>query len=207
MANTNTPHGLMPWRGGLGYEWNEQGTVYSIPSTDTTVYYQYDAVGATASSDANGIPNCAYLPLGTSNIRGSIVGIFQVFPNAQSIQAVPLSLEQPYIPATKAAAWYVLVCDDPTVRYNIQDDGITTANLVAASANLNSSLTLAAGASVNSFSGTVLLSSSFATTSTLNIKLEGLCQIPGNVFGAYAKWQCLLNRTDQTLGATGATGI
>jgi hypothetical protein len=101
----------------------------------------------------------------------------------------------------------VLVCDDPTVRYVIQDDGITTANFVSTSANKNSSLTLAAGAAPQNYSGTVLLSSSFATTSTLNIKLEGLVQIPGNTYAAYAKWQAMVNYTDMALGATGATGV
>ena len=207
MANVNAPHGLQPWRGGAAYMWNEQGTPYAILSGDTTAYYFYDAVAAGASGDANGIPVCAYLADGTKAIRGSIVGIFPVFPNAQSIQGVPLSLEYTYIPATKSATWYVLVVDDPTVRYNIQDDGITTANLVASSCNKNSSLTLAAGSSNVSKSGTVLLSSSFNTTSTLNIKLEGLCQIPNNAFGAYAQWQCMVNYTDMALGATGATGV
>jgi hypothetical protein len=207
LANTNTPFGLKPWRGGAGYAWNEQGTTYSIPSGDTNAYYLYDAVKGASGSDANGIPNCVYLAAGTDPIRGSIIGIIQPFPNPVSITGVPLQLEYPYIPATKASAYYVLVCDDPTVRYVIQDDGITTANFVSTSANKNSSLTLAAGAAPQNYSGTVLLSSSFATTSTLNIKLEGLVQIPGNTYAAYAKWQAMVNYTDMALGATGATGV
>jgi hypothetical protein len=205
VANTNTPFGLKPWRGGGGYMWNEQGTVYSIPSTDNTAYYTYDVVKAAASSDANGVSNCI-IAGGTDPIRGSIVGIFPVYPQ-QSITAVPLSLEYPYIPASKASAWYVLVEDDPSTIFVMQDDGITTANLVAASANLNSSFTRTAGATPQSYSASVLLSSSFAVTAQLNLKLEGLVQIPGNVYGAYAKWQCRMNVSEFLMGPTGGTGV
>ncbi len=205
MANTNTPFGLKPWRGGGGYMWNEQGTVYSIPSTDGTAYYTYDVVKAVASSDANGVPN-VIIAAGTNPIRGSIVGIFPVYPQP-SIQATSLSLESPYIPATKTTAWYVLVEDDPSTIFVMQDDGITTGNLVAASANLNSSFTVTAGATPQSYSGSVLLSSSFAVTAQLNLKLEGLVQIPGNVYGAYAKWQVRMNVSEFLMGPTGGTGV
>lgn len=206
MANTNTPFGLKPFRGGGGYMWNEQGSVYSIPSDDSNAYYTYDIVKAAASSDANGVSNVALITNGTDPIRGSIVGIFPVYPT-QSIQAAPLTLEQPYIPATKSGkVWYVLVVDDPSTRFIMQDDGITTANLVAASANLNSTFTQAAGSTPQSYSGSVLLSSSFAATATFNLGLEGLVQIPGNVYGAYAKWQVRINQSDMS-GPTGGTGV
>ena len=100
---------------------------------------------------------------------------------------------------------YVVVNDDLSSTYMAQDDGITTANLVAASANLNSSLTVAAPSAVNMPSATVLLSSSFANTPTLIIKLQGLVEIPGNEYGAYAKWQCRINNGYLTgSGTTGA---
>jgi hypothetical protein len=97
------------------------------------------------------------------------------------------------IPATKTHAYYVMVDDDPSSIFCIQDDGITTGKLVAASCNLNFSLTVTAGATTSSASATVILSSSFATTSSLNMKAMGLLQIPGNVFGAYARWVCRIN--------------
>jgi hypothetical protein len=185
--------------------WNEQGTVYSIPTTDNTAYYTYDVVKAASSSDANGVPN-VIIAAGTDPIRGSIVGIFPVYPG-QSIQGAALFLETPYVPATKTVPWYVLVVDDPSTTFVMQDDGITTGNLVAASANKNSSFTVTAGATPQNYSGSVLLSSSFATTAQLNLKLEGLVQIPGNVYGAYAKWQVRINVSEFLMGATGGTGV
>lgn len=197
MANVNTPFGLKPQRGGGAYSFNEQGSLYSIPSTDNNAFYLYDVVKAAASSDANGVSNVTKITNGTDAIRGSIIGILPVYPGV-SIAATPLTLETSNIPATKAAAYYVLVDDDPTTMYTVQDNGITTGNLVAASANLNSSLSIAAGATTNSLSGTTLLSSSFATTNTFVMKLFGLAQIPNNAYGAYAKWNARINVSELT---------
>ncbi len=191
MANTQKPMGLQVWRGGGAYSYNGQGSLYSIPSTDNNAYYNGDVVKAAASSDGNGVSNVVKAA-GTDGLRGSVVGIIPAYPGT-SLAATPLQLEYAYIPATKASAWYVLVDDDPSSVFAAQDDGITTAELVAASANLNSSLTITNGATQNSLSGTVLLSSSFDASASLIIKLQGLCQIPGNAYGAYATWQCRIN--------------
>jgi hypothetical protein len=110
-----------------------------------------------------------------------------------SIQGTPLSLETTSIPATKTHIYYVMVDDDPSTIFCMQDDGITTGKIVVASCNLNFSMTITAGATTSSDSGTVILSSSFATTSSLNMKAMGLLQIPGNGFSAYAKWVCRIN--------------
>lgn len=194
MANQNTPFGARVVHGGGGYAFNARGTVYSIPATDTTnAYYVGDAVKAAAGGDANGIPNITKAA-GTDTLRGFIMGIYQpgLFPSG-SLLGTALSLETVYVPVTKAAAYYVLVDDDPSTIFMMQDDGITTANLVAASCNLNFSITVTAGATTTSASGSVILSSSFATTSSLNMKAMGLAPIPNNTFGSYAKWLCRVN--------------
>ncbi len=193
MSNVNAPFGLEPVRGGGSYKWNEQATLYRIPSTDSSnAYYFGDAVKAAAGADANGVPNVTKAA-GTDTLRGVIVSILPVYPGL-SIAGTPLSLETRNIPVTKLHDYYVGVVDDPTTIFCIQDDGITTANIVAASANLNFSLTITAGATTSSDSGTVILSSSFATTSTLNMKALGLLQQPGNTFASYAKWLCRINQ-------------
>lgn len=204
MANVNAAFGLAVYRGGSAYASNQQGTVYSIPTSDTAnAYYMGDVVKAAASGDTDGFPNVTKITNGTDAIRGVIVGIYQpgMFPTV-SIQGQPLTLETNYIPATKAAVYHVLVNEDPTTIYVAQDDGVTTANLVAASCNLNSSLSIANGATTNSASGTTLLSSSFAVTSSLCIKLNGLAQGDffgvKNAFGQYAKWACRVNLSELT---------
>lgn len=192
MANTNAPFGLEPIRGGAGYNYSAAATLYSIPSTDTNAYYLGDAVKAAASGDANGVPNVIKITNGTDTLRGVIVGILPVYPQP-SIQGTPLTLENPTIPSTKTTAYYVMVDDDPDSIFAMQDDGITTSKLVAASCNLNFSFTVTAGATLQSASASVILSSSFATTSTLNMKAMGLLQRPNNTFGSYAVWVCRIN--------------
>ncbi len=201
MANQNTPFGLVPVRGMAGYAYNAQGTTYRIPSTDQVAYYLNDPVIAAAGADANGVPNVA-IATGTSTLRGVIVGIYPVYPGL-SIQGTPLALEYMSIPATKAHDYYVIVDDDPTSMFMVQDDGITANKIVAASANLNFSLTITAGATVQSLSATVILSSSFAVTNTLNMKAVGLAQIPNNTFAAYAKWLSRINMHELTGGVAG----
>lgn len=199
MANLNTPFGLAVVRGGGSYAGNQQTTLYSIPVTDSTnAYYMGDTVKAAASGDVNGVPNVTKITNGTDAIRGVIVGISPVPIGSTTIQGTALSLETNYVPATKLAPWYVLVEDDPTTVFMMQDDGITTANLVAASCNLNFNYTVTAGATTNSSSASVILSSSFATTNTFSMKALGLAQIPGNAFGAYAKWLCRINVSELT---------
>jgi hypothetical protein len=202
VANLNQPFGLQPIRGMGGYKFNAQGTLYRVPSTDTTnAYYLGDAVKAAAGADANGVSNII-LAAGTDTLRGVIVGILPVYPGV-SIQGVPLQLENMNIPATKTHDYYCIVDDDPTSMFAIQDDGITTSKIVAASANLNFSLTVTAGATVQSVSATVILSSSFATTATLNMKAIGLVQLPGSSFAQYAKWNCRINEHELTGGYQG----
>ena len=206
MANTNTPSGLQVIRGGGAYSFNAQGSLYVVTAGNTDAFYLNDAVVVAAGGDAAGIPAIGKNTSGTGPLRGSLQAIFPVNTNSPvSLAGTALALENTNIPATKAAAYYVLVDDDYTTVYSVQDDGITTGNLVAASCNLNSSLTITAGASTTSPSGTVLLSSSFLSTNSLCMKLFGLVQQPGNVYGAYAKWQARINVSDMTpSGATGA---
>jgi hypothetical protein len=198
------PFGLQVYRGGGVYSFNSQGTLYSVPTSDTTnAYYMNDAVKAAASGDTNGIPNVT-LCAGTDAIRGSIQGILQpgFVPVAALAGSGNILPSTNYVPAAKANPYYLIVDDDPTTIYVIQDDGLTTANLVAASCNKNASLTITAGATTVSKSATVILSSSMATTAGLNIKLLGLVQGTfggvNNAFGAYAKWQARINLSELT---------
>ena len=207
MANVNAPFGAAVYKGGGSYASNQRASIYSIPTSDSSnAYYMGDEVKAAASGDVNGVPNVTKITNGTDAIRGFIVGIIPAgtFPNPQMFPGASssLSLETNYVPATKAVSYYVLVEEDPTTIFVMQDDGITTANLVAASCNLNASITVTAGGTTNSSSGSVILSSSMATTSTLCLKLQGLAQGPWdgvpNKYGAYAKWLCRINVSELT---------
>jgi hypothetical protein len=193
MPLLNRPFGFAPFRTLGASTFNSQTNRYRIPSSDGSAFYIGDAVAQVAGADTFGVPN-VQKSASTTSYRGVIVGVENPTVGAQSIQGTVIDDTITSIPATKTRDYYVYVVDDPQTLYMIQDDGITGANLVAASASLNSSLTIAAPAIGYMLSATVLLSSSFAVTGTLNTKLMGLAQIPslpGNVvnsFGTYAVW-------------------
>lgn len=196
----------MPSQSPFGFRWvghrygaplNSQINQYFIPSGDTSAYYIGDAVRSAANADTRGVPAIQKATVGTETLRGILVEI-NVAGQPLGYQGLQLDTTIHSIPATKAKGYYVWVCDDPLAVFEIQDDGITTANLVATNANKNASLTIAVPSSANQRSGTVLLSSSFAVTQGLNIKLLGLSQRARtdgpNAFGAYANWLCMINQ-------------
>ena len=203
MANANKPFGFAPVRSISG-TWGEQTTMYYIPSTDNNAYYIGDAVISAAAGDTNGIPGVNKATGGTETLRGVIAGVLPVNPNVPSIQGTTLDLEDLYIPATKTHDYYVLVVDDPSVVFAMQGDATAT-NQIAANCNKNCSFTVASGATTQSLSGSVINSGSINTTNSLNLKLMGLQQVPGNAFGAYAIWLVKINLHE--LNAAGTTAI
>ena len=195
MANFTQPRGFVPARYMNGAAWSGGASMYYIPSTDTNQYNPGDVVlTAAVGADANGIPAVTKNTTGTGVVRGVVIGCLLAVPNQVSLVGTNLDLTVQNIPATKTRNYYVLVVDDPKVIFQIQDDGITTANLVAASVGLNASFTVTNPTAPAQNSATVLLSSSFAVTAGLTVKLFGLSQIPNNAFGANATWDVIFNQ-------------
>lgn len=208
----NRPFGVAPYRGSGGNLYAGAYTRYCIPVGDGSAYYVNDMVKQVAGGDASGVPN-VQKAAGTDTMRGFIVGIENPTIGGPSIQGTVLDDTVVNIPATKTRAYYVYVDDNPHQLFMVQDDGITAGKLVAASANLNFSLTIAAPALPYQVSATVMLSSSLLATATLNMKAMGLVQalvLPGgspNQFAAFAVWVCRPNVHELNCGAIGSVGI
>ena len=192
MANTSRPSGFSPVRTQMAGSTNGQGNLYYIPSTDTNAYYIGDPVKTSAGADANGVPQVVKAA-GTDKVRGVFIGA-QAASTTTSFQGVTLTLEQTSIPATKTRDYYIYVEDDPQAWFEVQDDGLTAGNCVAASVGLNSSFTVATPSLATQLSASVLTSSTFASTTTLNVKILGLVQTPDNAFGINAKWLVKFNQ-------------
>lgn len=192
MANVNAPMGLAPVCYLSGAPWNGQARVYCIPDTDdTNAYAVGDPVASAGSADADGIPTVTLATAGTGNaIRGVIVGT----------GVDPSNLNTTVIPATKSKAYYVLVADDPNILFEVQEIGTGTA-LAATEIGLNANLS--SGTNNGYVSGWLLDNSGETTTNTLQVKLMGLVQRPGNAFGAYAKHLVLINNHELRAGSTG----
>lgn len=195
----NRPFGLAPVRVGNANVANFQVNKYRIPLADASQYSIGDLVKQLASADTNGIPNVQKAASGNT-VRGVVVGVENPTVNAPSLQGVVLDTTITGVPATKLRDYYVLVVDDPDMLWNVQDDGITGGNLVAASANLNSNFTVANPTLGYQMSASVLTSASFATTVGLTLKLIGLAQLPAipgggsNAFAAFGVWLTKINQ-------------
>lgn len=195
MANINTPNGFSPVLPGAGYAWNQQSTLYYIPSSDSNQYNIGDLVKSAAGSDAVTLaPQIVKITNGTDTPRGVIVGFL----------TDPTNLNIINVPATKAHAYYAWVVDDPNIVMEVTDDGITTANLNAAAVGLNCSFTVANPTAPSPVSASVLNSSTFATTNTLNLKIVGLKRSAGNVAAPFARWLVRFNQHEFFGNTTGA---
>lgn len=203
MANVVQPRGFVPSRYMNGAPWTGAVNMYCIPSTDGSIFSPGDAVKTAAGGDANGIPY-VQKAAGTDTLRGVVVGCLLVNPNNPSLVGTVLDNTIQNIPATKTKDYYVLVVDDPSVLFEIQDDGLNAATTVATACNKNATFTVANPTSPQQNSASVIDSSSINTTSTLNLKIVGLAQKPNNAYGANASWLVRINLHE--LSSSGTTG-
>lgn len=212
MANVQSPFGMRVVGSLTGAPYMGRVTRYYIPSTDGNAYYIGDAVLSTNAGDASGVPAMVRATAGTETCRGIITGFEQanlVYPPGAvpSLGGINTSIvtTQVSLPATKSQDYYIYVADDPNVLFFMQGDGTGT-NQVSTKVNNNCSFTVAAPSTATyPVSASVITSSTIATTATLNIKLMGLAQIPGNAYGAYATWVCMWNLHE--LSGAGVLGV
>lgn len=192
MTNAVAPRGFVPTRYRDGSAWDGGMNLYHIPAADTNQYNPGDVVKSSANGDANGIPDVVKITNGTDTARGVICGCLAALPNGTSLVGTNLDLTVQNIPATKTRDYYVLVCDDPAVLYELQDDGL--AALTATSCNKNASYTVTNPTAPQQNSATVLSTASVAVTAGLSLKIMGLAQLPNNSYGVNAIWTVMLNQ-------------
>lgn len=200
MSNTDRPSGLSPVQYLNGAPWNGGGRVYCIPdSDDTNAFAIGDPVVLAGGADSKGVPTITLATAGTGNqVLGAIVAGAGALSYGSSY-GVPA--ESPIvIPATKTRNYYVLVCDDPNVIFDIQEENTGTA-LTAADVGLNGNLV--AGTNNGYISGWELDRTGAASGATLQLKLLGLAQIQDNAFGDFARWLVLINNHCYRVGQAG----
>lgn len=191
MANANVARGLVPVRMADGSPYNGAVDIFYVPSSDTTALYKGDPVVLAGSADAGGIASVT-----RATAAGAITGAVVGFTDSVSMTA-----------GFRAASTnaYVLVAHSPDILFEIQEDGDGGA-ITAADIGLNADFIVAAGNSFSKQSGTMLDTSTKATTATLPLRIRGLAQRPDNEMGANAKVLVTLNNTTETPG-TASAGI
>lgn len=212
MANVNAPFGLKPVKHTTGAPWNGQANLYYVASGDTKAYYIGDVVSATNTGDVTtGLPGATLFgtrgSTSTSGApRGVVVGIGSAAGTAGVVVPVgadPSNLEATFVPATKSKAYYIYVCDDPTVIYEAQTNTIAS---TAFNENTGLAVGLAPTAPVAQ-SLTIVDGASATTTATLPIKIVGAPNRPDNDLtspGTNAKIYVMLNTSDMFGNAAAA---
>src|SRR5208337_1958997 len=177
-VNPNKPAGLSPIMTLSGSDWTGKGSVYSIPTSDSTnAYYVGDVVTLIAGGggDANGYPNVVLATAGAASV-GVVVAAGINPLGGPYIN--PNDLSKTFVPATKAVPYYVLVVDDPNMIFEVQESGAGT-NLAATTApGRNANFVYAAPATGVAVSGTTLNNVGLAVTATLNLKILRLAPRP-----------------------------
>lgn len=194
MPNSNAPTGLSPKRYRNGAPFVGPLRRYFHPATDAVALFVGDPVIIAGSADGDGTPTATRA---TAASAGRITGVVVGFEPNATINAAGYG--------AASTAFYALVCDDPNVLYEIQEDGVG-GSLAATSVGLNADLIAASGSTATKQSGFMLDSSTAAVTATLQLRIVQLEQRADNEIGTTAKWLVAINLPTET-GAAGSTGV
>jgi hypothetical protein len=189
MPNANAPMGLTPRRYRNGAPWTGAARTYHVPASNTTALFVGDPVIITGTGDSQG-----YSDVGIATAGGRVTGVVVGFrPTA------------PFSPNKFLAAnteGYVIVADDPTLLFEVQDNG----NVPVTAIGLNANLIAGAGNQRVGWSGWQLDSTSPATTATLQVRIIELQHRADVEPGTNQNWLVALNQTTET-PAAGSTGV
>ncbi len=197
-TNTNVARGLIPYAHFDGSKYNGSGNIYYVPAayTATSLFIGDPVVIHSASNDANGIP-AVNVGVTGSPIVGVMLGIVDGGPFASATITVTRDLPTYHVLGT---AQYILVCDDPTVLFLVQDDaGSNTAFAPQLWSGKNANFVSGSGNTTTGYSGYQLAAAGVATTNTLDLKIIRALNQADNLIGTTtntnmnAKWLVKLN--------------
>ena len=200
MPNSNRPAGLVPVGRIDGTQWSGRLNLYYIPLADANAYAIGDPLTLAGSSSPDGrYPSVTLATAGFGNlVLGALCtggGVTQAGPYFD-----PANLGRIIIPATKTQDYYVGVCDDPSVLYEIQEGGAGS-NLAAT--DVGNNFDLKSGTNNGYISGWLLDNATANTGATRQLKVMGLVNRLDNALGTYAKWLVLINHHSLRAGTAG----
>ena len=179
MANVDAPSGFRPVRHLDGRSWNGSTRMYLVPSADSTALFVGDAVkpGGTAGAagtvvngiDVEGMNTVIQAAATNTNIVGVVVGFL---PDPDNL------MRKHRAASTNRIA---LVCDDPTVIYEVQEDSVTN-TIIGDDIGENADIIVGTGNTTTGMSAMELDSSSH-TAATATLRIMGLVKRPGNNIG------------------------
>lgn len=195
MANVDAAFGLKPLRYRSGAPYNGACNRYYIAAGEGNNIFIGDVVARSGSGGSvDGLPGVVRHTAGAGSSAGDgPLGVVVGFENLTSD-----NLSRTYRPASTEG--YLLVADDPDLVFEVQEDSVGGA-LDQDSIGLNANIIIGTGNTLTGTSAVELDSNTAATTATLDLRIEGLSQRPGNDLGANANWLVTLinhpNRTNE----------
>lgn len=197
MYNTNAPLGLKPARLQAGGIYHAKSNQYTIASGYATAIGQFDPV-VSLSDGTIGIG------VAGSPCRG-VLDYVEYFTTAGVYVKSPNWVASTTVKTGTTA--YAYVFDDPDLLMDVQEtDGSSGAGTPLALADVNLNINFVIGTpNALGQSTTSLNNTTEGTTSTLNLKLLGLSNYPGNAVGNYANWFVTWNSHE--LKSVGTTGV
>lgn len=194
MANTNSPRGLIPVSNATGAPYNGATMQFLHAVGDSQAIYVGDIVTATGTS-----------------VFVNVGGSLQSFPIAAQFASggiedgvcigVDLVTRDSPVYAPASTQVVITVAVDPDMLCLVQDVSTGTP-LTANDIGLNCDIVVNQGSTVTGYSAMALNNATEAGTNTLDVKIVGQLQSPGNDLGdtvssgaASGQWLVKLNRT------------
>ncbi len=194
MSNTNSPRGLIPVSNATGAPYNGATMQFLHAVGDSQAIYVGDIVTATGTS--------VFVNIGGTKMSFPIAAQFATggIQDGICIGVDYITRDSPvYAPASTQVV--ITVAVDPEMLCLVQDVSTGTP-LTANDIGLNCDILVNQGSTVTGYSAMVLNNGSEAGTNTLDVKLIGQLQSPGNDLGdtvsagaASGQWLVKLNRT------------
>jgi len=193
------PFGLKPVRHKDGTPYNGAANRYSVASGESNDIFIGDPVIISGTGDADGIPGVARAAAG-DRISGVVVGFGA---NTSATAGSTTAINRGY--RTASTADYVLVADDPTLLFAVEEDAVGGA-LATTDIGNNADLVAGSGSVYTKRSGYMLDSSTKATTSA-QVRIWGFDQTLNNTIGGTAPvWLVSIVESTET-PAAGTTGV
>ena len=193
MANTDNPAGLTAVGTLSGGEFNGKLRRVQFASGDAVAAFVGDLVKLTGTNDATGkIPIVAQSAAADASV-GVIASFIPNFSDESSLN----------VPYRKASTQQdALIYWGQDVPYTIQEDSVG-GSVATTGAGFNANVVVGSGSTATGISAMELDSSSVANTSSLNLRLHRVADMPNNAIGTNAKWVVSINASQEALNQTG----
>lgn len=189
MANSDAPKGATPIGTLSGADW--VGTLREVEflASDSTACFVGDFVKLTGTTGTDGTTPVAAQAAAGDSVVGAIVSFLPDFANE--------SFDSIY--RTASTSRKALVAMGKDVLYAMQEDSVG-GSIAATAAGSNADVIVGSGSTVTGLSGMEIDSSS-VTTSTAQLRIHHIQNVPGNALGDYADWVVSINENQDDNGA------